>query len=221
MTSCTCCWRQRLPAWHMPQQRLQTVLREAQVLPRPGLGADAGGGPLQLTRALLGALAQSELQSVIRVLHRQADGPDPGTSALMCMDWEMLGGMQRAGICIGSHTCSHALLTNEAADKVAAEARDSRRKVEHRLGTAPLHFAYPDGRFDASVVTAVADTGYRFGYTTCCHQDPDRPALTIPRRLLWENACLDAFGRFSPAVMSCQVNGVFDFAARCRIDHAA
>ena len=60
-----------LSSWDMPQQRLQAVLREALVAPRPGLGADAGsGGPLQITRTLLGGLTQAELQSVIRVLRQ-------------------------------------------------------------------------------------------------------------------------------------------------------
>ena len=211
-----------LRAWHMPRRRLQEVLREAQVVSTPGLGADGNsGGPLQITRALLSALTQVELRSVIGVLRQQSEGRELETGALMSLDWAMLGEMQRADIRIGSHTCSHALLTNEAASKVVAEARNSRRELERRLGTTPAHFAYPDGRFDASVVAAVADAGYRFGYTTCRHQDPGHPTLTIPRRLLWENACLDAFGHFSPAVMNCQVNGVFDFAAKCRIDHAA
>lgn len=211
-----------LRAWHMPRRRLQEVLREAQVVSTPGLGADGNsGGPLQITRALLSALTQVELRSVIGVLRQQSEGRELETGALMSLDWAMLGEMQRADIRIGSHTCSHALLTNEVASKVVAEARNSRRELERRLGTTPAHFAYPDGRFDASVVAAVADAGYRFGYTTCRHQDPGHPTLTIPRRLLWENACLDAFGHFSPAVMNCQVNGVFDFAAKCRIDHAA
>lgn len=210
-----------LRAWHMPRPRLEEVLREAQAVQRPGLGADGSSvSPLQLTRALLGTLTQVELRRVMAVLRQQFDGPEQETGALMCMDWKMLVEMQRAGIRIGSHTCSHALLTNETADKVAAEARDSRRELERRLGTTPVHFAYPDGRFDASVVTVVADAGYHFGYTTCRHQDPGHPALTIPRRLLWENACLDAFGHFSPAVMDCQISGVFDFAAKCHIDHA-
>jgi peptidoglycan/xylan/chitin deacetylase (PgdA/CDA1 family) len=211
-----------LPSWRIPEQRLQAVLREAQVLPRFWLEADVGsGGPLQLTRALLGALTQEELCAVIQILRRQAGGSAPGGGEFTSMDWAMLEEMQRAGIRIGSHTLSHALLTNEAMGKVLAEVEGSHRQITCSLGAEPLHFAYPDGRFDRSVVEAVEDAGYCFGYTTCRHQDPGHPELTIPRRLLWENACLDAFGSFSPAVMSCQVNGVFDFAARCRIDHAA
>ena len=211
-----------LPSWRVPELRLQAVLREAQVIPRFWLEADVGsGGPLQLTRALLGALTQEELCRVIKILRRQAGSAAPGGEEFTCMDWSMLRGMQRAGIRIGSHTLSHALLTNESMRKVVTEVEGSHREITRRLGVPPTHFAYPDGRFDRSVVAAVADAGYRFGYTTCRHQDRICPTLTVPRRLLWENACLDAFGGFSPAVMSCQVNGVFDFAARCRIDHAA
>ena len=36
---------------------------------------------------------------------------------------------------------------------------------------------------------------------------------------LWENSCLDALGRFSSPIMSCQAHGVFDVFARCRQDH--
>src|SRR5437867_4054170 len=77
-------------------------------------------------------------------------------------------------------------------------------------GRPVWHFAYPDGRFNAAVVDEVAAAGYRFAYTTCRHRDPRRPLLTVPRRLLWENSCVDAAGRFSPAIMRCHVQGLFD-----------
>jgi peptidoglycan/xylan/chitin deacetylase (PgdA/CDA1 family) len=209
-----------LAVWPMPRLQLQAVLREA--APAAGPGPDAGTlGPQPLTRALLSRLTQAELHAVIGILCRQAALPEAGQAGYTAMDWGMLAEMQRAGIRIGSHTRSHALLTNECGGKVEEELQGSRREIERRLDGLVQHFAYPDGRFDASVVSAVADAGYRFAYTTCQHRDSGGPALTIPRRLLWEKSCLDGFGRFSPAVMGCQVNGVFDFAARCSVDHAA
>jgi hypothetical protein len=46
--------------------------------------------------------------------------------------------------------------------------------------------------------------------------------LTIPRRFLWENSCLDSRGRFSPSVMSCLTCGVYDLAvSSCRRRHGA
>jgi hypothetical protein len=68
-------------------------------------------------------------------------------------------------------------------------------------------------------VGAVATAGYRFAYTTCTHRDPRYPLLTLPRRMLWENACVDAVRRFSPAIMSCQVHGVWSLMGGCGQDH--
>ncbi|MGE5624343.1 MAG: polysaccharide deacetylase family protein [Bacillota bacterium] len=207
-------------AWRDPRRQLRAVLNEAQASPPAGL--DAGSvDPRVLMRTLFGTLGQAELLRIIRVLRRQVELPESTVVELRSMDWSMLAEMRRAGIRTGSHTCSHALLTNESAGRVAEELEGSMREITEHLGEAPLHLAYPDGRFDAAVASAAAGAGYRFGYTTCAHRDPAHPQLTVPRRLLWENACLDAFGRFSPSVMSCQVNGVFDFAARCGLHHAA
>jgi hypothetical protein len=82
------------------------------------------------------------------------------------------------------------------------------------------HFAYPDGRFDDIAVSAVAQAGYSFAYTTCLHRNPAHPFLTIPRKGLWENSCLDAHGCFSSAIMSCQANRTFDLIAdTCDVNH--
>jgi len=131
----------------------------------------------------------------------------------------MLAEMHRGGMAIGSHTKTHALLTNESPQKVLDETAGSRRELERKLRLRVDHFAYPCGRFDSSVVNAVAAAGYRFGYTTCRHRDRTRPLLTIPRRVFWQNSCLDAFGRFSSPMMDCQVKGTFDFGARCKQEH--
>ncbi|MGH8281386.1 MAG: hypothetical protein ACRERZ_04255 [Gammaproteobacteria bacterium] len=89
------------------------------------------------------------------------------------------------------------------------------------LGIPIQHFAYPDGQFNAAVVDAVGAAGYRYGYTTCRHRDVLRPRLTVPRRLLWEKSVADHRGEFSPAVMSCQLHGVFDMRSGCRRAHEA
>jgi peptidoglycan/xylan/chitin deacetylase (PgdA/CDA1 family) len=133
----------------------------------------------------------------------------------------MLREMQRAGVTAGSHTRGHAWLTREAPDRVRDELVASRLALERELGGPVRHLAYPDGRFDAATLDAVAAAGYRYAYTTCRHRDPARPLLTIPRRLLWERACRGALRQFAPAVLSCQVRGVFDRLDPCRQGHAA
>jgi peptidoglycan/xylan/chitin deacetylase (PgdA/CDA1 family) len=208
-----------LPAWTDPRAELIKVLAEAKVSSFTLKGiSSALTDPSIATRALLSSLTQSQVLRIMQVL-RSKVGPPRQDDNFAPMDWDMLLEMQRAGMKIGSHTRSHALLTNESAEKIKQELQGSRKALEQRLGPGIRHFAYPDGRFDALVVNGLVEAGYSFGYTTCSHRHAAYPALTIPRRLLWENACLDAFGQFSPAVMSCQVNGIFDFAARCETNH--
>jgi peptidoglycan/xylan/chitin deacetylase (PgdA/CDA1 family) len=128
--------------------------------------------------------------------------------------------MARSGITIGSHTQSHTLLTAERTDIVLQELAASKRVLETKLKTEILHFAYPDGRFNKRVVEAVGRAGYRFGYGICRRRDPQAPMLTIPRKVLWERAALNAWGKFSPSIMNCHAHGVFDSPVTCEHDHS-
>jgi peptidoglycan/xylan/chitin deacetylase (PgdA/CDA1 family) len=65
-----------------------------------------------------------------------------------------------AGLTIGSHTCSHARLTELSPQAVAQEVGDSRRALEDTLGRPVRHFAYPYGLTSAAVRQAVAEAGY-------------------------------------------------------------
>jgi peptidoglycan/xylan/chitin deacetylase (PgdA/CDA1 family) len=180
----------------------------------------AAGDAVALGRALLDHLSQVEVLGVCDSLEAEL-GPTRGETpaAVLPLTWEMLAEMHRGGVTIGSHTRTHALLTNEPPQRILDEAAGSRRELERRLGITVDHFAYPAGRFDSCVVSAVAASGYRFGYTTCCHRDRAHPLLTIPRRVLWQGSCLDALGRFSSTMMSCQVKTPLDFRTRCREKH--
>ena len=175
--------------------------------------------PVRTTQTLLKTLPQHTLDGVLAALEARFPMPAGCFASHRALDWEMLEEMQSAGMTIGSHTRSHPLLTLETSATVRAEVEGSRRLLQQWLGGRIDHFAYPDGRFDATVVSAVKKAGYRFGFGVCAHRDASEPLLTIPRRMLWENSCLDRSGRFCPAVMSCSTNGIFDLMERCRRDH--
>jgi peptidoglycan/xylan/chitin deacetylase (PgdA/CDA1 family) len=91
--------------------------------------------------------------------------------------------------------------------------------LQEKLGKPVAHFAYPDGRFNPTVVSCVAEAGYRFGYTTCLHRDARYPSLTIPRKVMWENSSLDPFDGFSNILMHCHAHRIFDLFHRCHQDH--
>jgi peptidoglycan/xylan/chitin deacetylase (PgdA/CDA1 family) len=176
--------------------------------------------PQAATVSLLGMLSQAQLEGLVRRLEEEIP-LDPGElDGSTPMTWEMVSTMRRAGTVIGSHTRTHALLTVESRATARRETVESRHALQGQLDGPIEHFAYPDGRFDPGVVDLVAQAGYRFAYTICRHRVPDRPWLTIPRLPLWERACLDGRGRFSPAVLSCHVHHVFDLVSGCRRDHA-
>jgi peptidoglycan/xylan/chitin deacetylase (PgdA/CDA1 family) len=218
--------------WTSPAREIACLLEglgPVPVAPVPAAGragAPRGDGtglldPFRTMALLLRDLPQSSILRVVAALESEVPA-DPGElHELLPATWEMLARMQEAGVTIGSHTRSHRLLTNESRAAVFEEVAGSKRTIEDVLEIEVRHFAYPGGRFDALAVEAVRAAGYRTAFTACRHRDPRHPLLTIPRRLLWENACLGTHGRFSPSVMSCQVNGVFDLAGPCSIAHAA
>jgi peptidoglycan/xylan/chitin deacetylase (PgdA/CDA1 family) len=74
--------------------------------------------------------------------------------------------MQAAGICIGSHTCTHPRLPQISAAQAGDEIGLSRRKLQDITGTPVDHFAYPYGLYDDTALAAVADAGYRTACST-------------------------------------------------------
>jgi peptidoglycan/xylan/chitin deacetylase (PgdA/CDA1 family) len=181
-----------------------------------GVGWTAGSVIVWLLRGL----PRGDIQKIIDAVEEEVGVDEAAARSLVPMTWEMVASMQRAGVTIGSHTRSHAWLTLENRGRALDELRGSRRALESRLGVAVRHLAYPDGQFNKETAKLVAAAGYRCAYTTCSHRDPNHPLLTIPRRMLWQNACLDRRGRFSPAILSCQLHGVFGLLRGCEQNHA-
>jgi peptidoglycan/xylan/chitin deacetylase (PgdA/CDA1 family) len=188
----------------------------------PGMEAigrmDAKAFPVM--SALIDDMPQALANRMIQVLEARFALGEGRHEGLHSLSWEMLREMRSAGVTIGSHTRTHALLTNESREKVIEETTRSRQDLEDQLGVKAQQFAYPDGRHNADATAAVAAAGYRFGYGTCRHRDSDHPLMTIPRKVMWEKAAVDSDGRFSPAMMACQMNWVFDLGSTCAHDHA-
>jgi peptidoglycan/xylan/chitin deacetylase (PgdA/CDA1 family) len=179
-------------------------------------GADA---MMRTVRRLLD-MPPAELRHIVDDLRPRRRRPTPARE-LLTLDWSALGALQRAGVTIGSHTHTHALLDREDDCTLRDELARSRAIIEAGLGRPVQHFAYPDGRFNLRVAHAVADAGYRFAYTICDHSVQASPLLTIPRVMLWEGSCAGPLGRFSPSLMHCHAESVLPFPSRCDDDHGA
>jgi peptidoglycan/xylan/chitin deacetylase (PgdA/CDA1 family) len=181
----------------------------------------AARSPYTALRTLVTSLSQADVQRIITAL--EADGGLSGgiPSGFHMLTWDMVAEMSRAGIAVGSHTKTHTLLTNENPARVLEEVSQSRQTLSARLGRPVTSFAYPDGRFDSASVRAVDAAGYQIAVTTCRHRDRDYPWLTFPRVVLWERSSVDARHQFSPAIMSCQLSGLFQRRSQCRRLHRA
>lgn len=171
-------------------------------------------------RYFLATFSRQELAEIFKQLETRLQLSAQSIQELQSLTWPMLRTLHEQGITVGSHTRSHALLPHYEQQNLVDELQGSREKLEAELGVATKYLAYPDGQFDERRARAAQQAGYEGALTICNHLSPERPRYTMPRQVLWENACIDTSGNFSSAVMGCLVNGVFNRSSRCTQDHS-
>jgi len=114
------------------------------------------------------ALARRGLQAILYVVTGWLDGaPIPPVERYSeFIGWTDLEGLQQAGFSIGSHGVSHRNLKRIDPFEAEREVRDSRRRLEEKLGRRVDHFSFPYGRRTRAVAHAVRDAGYRTAVVT-------------------------------------------------------
>lgn len=158
-----------------------------------GLGVDVGthpDGSLPLSAVLEGLkyLPVGDRWDAAVGLYRDAAGAEPPRQMLTpaqvreCAD---------AGIEIGAHTVSHAILATLSETDARQEIERSRDWVARTTGRPARCFAYPNGRpgvdFGAAHATMVREAGFEVAVSTrraCATQASDPYAL--PRIALWD-----------------------------------
>lgn len=79
---------------------------------------------------------------------------------LETMTWDALRELAERGVEIGSHTLTHARLTQSTRAEVESELKLSRERIEDELGRRCSFLAYPYGQSDAGVRAAAGSAGY-------------------------------------------------------------
>lgn len=74
--------------------------------------------------------------------------------------------LEAMGFVIGSHTQSHARLTEIDGQRINAEVADSKHALQDTLGKGVHYFAYPYGLHNEAVRDAVVAAGYRAACST-------------------------------------------------------
>ena len=83
-----------------------------------------------------------------------------------CVDWDQLRTMYAAGMAIESHTVDHPDLRTLDAARLAEELSRSRAVLAKELGEDALILAYPQGRYNGTVIAAAQVAGYHAAVTT-------------------------------------------------------
>jgi len=92
----------------------------------------------------------------------------PGNDGTAFMSWDEVRQMKKRGFDIGSHTVDHPVLTQIPASEIAAQMTNSKRELEHQLGSECSCIAYPNGGpsdVSPAVTAAARVAGYTFGFT--------------------------------------------------------
>ncbi|MDR3415483.1 MAG: polysaccharide deacetylase family protein [Nevskia sp.] len=152
----------------------------------PGrIGITFDDGYVNVLRYGLEPLAEQGFQAVQYVVADRIGGGNEwdlplGEAYEPLMDHAQLREWLAAGHVIGSHTLSHARLTEVTPAQAREEIAASKKKLEDLLGVPVAHFCYPYGAWNERVRDLVIEAGYR---TACTTQFGLNDAATSPFEL--------------------------------------
>jgi peptidoglycan/xylan/chitin deacetylase (PgdA/CDA1 family) len=132
------------------------------------LGVGAGGDAGAVANRAIANAKQLDPDALAGLLGRleAAAGPPAAPRWDRLMTWNEVLDLAKDGHEIGSHSCSHPILTHCNATRLEHEASASRRHIAGELGREIASFCYPNGDHDDRVVGAVERAGYRWAVTT-------------------------------------------------------
>jgi peptidoglycan/xylan/chitin deacetylase (PgdA/CDA1 family) len=92
------------------------------------------------------------------------------------LDWAQVRDMAASGIDIGSHGCSHRIMTRLSPADAYDELVRSKAEIERQVGRRVGHFAFPNEEATPSLIGLAARAGYR----TVCAASPGTGDARIP-----------------------------------------
>ncbi len=113
------------------------------------------------------------------------------------LTWSDIQEMSKAGISFGSHTNTHAIVTDIPRGDALRELTESKSAIEAKISVC-CTFAYPNGDWSPEVRDLVGEAGYRTAFINSPGiWQASGNQLSIPRINVWEGSLTGASGRFS------------------------
>ncbi len=114
------------------------------------------------------------------------------------LDWSQVREMASAGIEIGSHGCSHMILTRLDSQEAEQELLRSKTEIESHIDQRVQHFAFPDGAANRHLIEAVRRAGYNSACVLATGPNERRSEFPVLRRVgMHEGASEGGNGAFS------------------------
>ena len=131
------------------------------------------------------------------------------------LDWNEVRHLHAHGVAIGAHTCQHVLLSRVDDAHSRAEITHSRDRIRAELGTAPRHFAYPNGGqddFSERDTEFVRASGFSTAVTTIEGVNRvDTPRHRLLRYNVHESRYLSPGGKLSKALFFSETSGLLSW----------
>ena len=106
----------------------------------------------------------TELETLAENLEKEL-GVNTEKDGHLMLSWEQIREMSSGGVTFGSHTKSHAILTQIDRVSVVEELRASKQIIERETKKPAHYLAYPNGTFDSEIAGVAKDLGYLAGFT--------------------------------------------------------
>lgn len=81
------------------------------------------------------------------------------------LSWEQIAELADEGVIVGSHGLDHTALTKMDADEVLRQVQESKALIEEHVGQPVTLLSYPYGAYNDTVISILAQTGYRAACT--------------------------------------------------------
>ncbi|HTY60832.1 MAG TPA: polysaccharide deacetylase family protein [Acidobacteriota bacterium] len=91
----------------------------------------------------LACLAGDQQESALQDIENALGSPPVTEIPPLMMTWQQASMLRNAGHVIGSHSMTHPNLAHVPASAAEKELRDSKARIEEKLGAPVVHFSYP------------------------------------------------------------------------------
>jgi peptidoglycan/xylan/chitin deacetylase (PgdA/CDA1 family) len=118
------------------------------------------------------------------------------------LDWNQVREMAAAGHEIGSHGCSHRILTRLKTEEAEEEFLRSKAVIQTRIGKEVHQFAFPDGAANQTLVEAAGNAGYKIAFVRAPVFEGPLKSLGLQRGGMHEEVSVGGDGSFSEPSLS-------------------